>query len=287
MDPDQAMQDFLERRKNYMSVYEPVDDSDGPHLKIINSKQFIVNSIRGYLPLKVVHFVMNLHTLPRTFYLTRHGQSEYNVLGKIGGDAGLSPNGLKYAKRLAQFAKDHIAKASDDESTVVQEETGQVRKGERPCRLWTSTMRRTKETAQFIEHHKLTHEWDNGDSLEWVQFRPMARRNLDELYAGVCDGMTYKEIEKAFPVEFQRRQDDKLAYRYPRGKLLFVYVCNVDVLTCRVLMKWIHLYQCNEPLQCEIYNHHSPYLSLFSLPHHLFYNLYTQIIGTQANRIWT
>jgi broad specificity phosphatase PhoE len=27
----------------------------------------------------------------------------------------------------------------------------------------------------------------------------MARRNLDELYAGVCDGMTYKEIEAVFP----------------------------------------------------------------------------------------
>lgn len=30
--------------------------------------------------------------------------------------------------------------------------------------------------------------------------------------------MTYKEIEKFFPAEFQRRQEDKLAYRYPRGE---------------------------------------------------------------------
>jgi broad specificity phosphatase PhoE len=53
---------------------------------------------------------------------------------------------------------------------------------------------------------------------DWVQFRPMARRNLDELYAGTCDGMTYKEIEQNFPDEFARRQDDKLSYRYPRGE---------------------------------------------------------------------
>ena len=46
----------------------------------------------------------------------------------------------------------------------------------------------------------------------------MARRNLDELYAGMCDGMTYKEIEQVFPDEFARRQDDKLSYRYPRGE---------------------------------------------------------------------
>lgn len=152
---------------------------------------------------------MNLHTLPRTFYLTRHGQSEYNLLGKIGGDSGLTPAGVEYARRLAQFAKEHIAGADGGENS-----NG---KKERPCRLWTSTLRRTRETAQFIEHNSFEHTFDNGDSGEWVQFRRMPRRNLDELYAGVCDGMTYKEIEQVFPEEFARRQEDKLAYRYPRG----------------------------------------------------------------------
>lgn len=64
----------------------------------------------------------------------------------------------------------------------------------------------------------IEHTWDNGDEGKWVQFRPMARRNLDELYAGSCDGMTYKEIEQVFPEEFERRQKDKLSYRYPRGE---------------------------------------------------------------------
>jgi len=148
---------------------------------------------------------MNLHTLPRTFYLTRHGQSEYNLLGKIGGDSGLTPAGKEYARRLAQFAKEQVAVTPEEET-------------ERPCRLWTSTLRRTQETAQFIEHNSFEHTWDNGETGEWVQFRQQARRNLDELYAGTCDGMTYKEIEEVFPDEFARRQEDKLAYRYPRGE---------------------------------------------------------------------
>ena len=233
MDPEEAIRDFHERRRNYMSVYEPVDETDGPHLKIINSRQFVVTNIRGYLPLKVVHFVMNLHTLPRTFYLTRHGQSEYNVLGKIGGDSGLSQNGVKYAKRLAQFAKDCIAKGGDiAEGDAYASTDDAPGTSQRPCRLWTSTMRRTKETAQFISHSMLHCTFDNGDSLDWVQFRPMARRNLDELYAGVCDGMTYKEIEALFPEEFQRRQDDKLAYRYPRGESRF---CIMRVCVCGVV----------------------------------------------------
>jgi len=157
---------------------------------------------------------MNLHTLPRTFYLTRHGQSEYNLLGKIGGDSGLTPAGIEYAHRLAMFAKEYIG-----HTTTKDEETGEEIKVPRPARLWTSTLRRTKETAQFIEHETIQHTYDNGDKIAWMQFRPMARRNLDELYAGTCDGMTYKEIEKVFPDEFERRQADKLAYRYPRGML--------------------------------------------------------------------
>jgi broad specificity phosphatase PhoE len=208
MDPEEAVQDFKRRRENYMQVYEPLSEKDGPHIKIINSKRFIVHNIRGYLPLKVVHFVMNLHTLPRTFYLTRHGQSEYNLLGKIGGDSGLTPAGVEYARRLADFAKEHIGTKMEEDGTEQP----------RPARLWTSTLRRTQETTQFIDHYPITHTWDNGDTGEWIQFRPMARRNLDELYAGVCDGMTYQEIEHVFPEEFARRQDDKLSYRYPRGE---------------------------------------------------------------------
>jgi broad specificity phosphatase PhoE len=34
---------------------------------------------------------------------TRHGQSEYNAIGRIGGDSGLSDHGIAYAKALAEF----------------------------------------------------------------------------------------------------------------------------------------------------------------------------------------
>lgn len=41
MDPEAAVADFRQRREMYMSVYEPVVLEDGPHIKIVNSKQFI------------------------------------------------------------------------------------------------------------------------------------------------------------------------------------------------------------------------------------------------------
>lgn len=46
-----------------------------------------------------------------------------------------------------------------------------------PPQVWTSTLQRTIQTAEDLPYPKLT----------W--------KSLDELDAGVCDGMTYKEIE--------------------------------------------------------------------------------------------
>mmetsp|Transcript_15679 Transcript_15679/g.43420 ORF Transcript_15679/g.43420 Transcript_15679/m.43420 type:complete len:573 (-) Transcript_15679:167-1885(-) len=222
VEESEAVEDFMARRANYEKYYETVEEDDGPFCKIVNSHRYVVHNIRGYLSLKVVHFVMNLHTMPRTFYLTRHGQSEYNLLGKIGGDSGLTPAGLEYARRLSIFAKEEIARPRpEDHMHNGEAKSGDELNGEnseRPCRLWTSTLRRTRETAQFLKHSTFNHTFDNGDHLEWVQFRPKPRRNLDELYAGTCDGMTYKEIEEVFPEEFSRRQADKLSYRYPRGE---------------------------------------------------------------------
>lgn len=214
VEAEEAFRDFKKRRENYDAVYDTVDERDGSFIKITNSIKFEVYNARGYLPQKVVHFVMNLHTLPRVFYLSRHGQSEYNLLGKIGGDAGLTEAGREYARRLADFAQNVVGM-----DVVKDEKTGKEKRTPRPARLWTSTLKRTKETAQFIKRDKITtFKWDNGDEIEWIQFQGRARRNLDELYAGICDGLTYKEIEEMYPEEFARRQEDKLTYRYPRGE---------------------------------------------------------------------
>lgn len=146
---------------------------------------------------------MNLRTTSHSFFLSRHGQSEYNDMGRIGGDSGLTQHGINYAHRLAEFV----------EKKIVKNEQGQ----DTPARLWTSTMRRTKETTQFIKQTKILIRQDDQE-IEWVQMRPRAWHHLDELFAGSCDGMTYEEIEKNFPQEWERRNVDKLAYRYPRGE---------------------------------------------------------------------
>lgn len=41
MSPNDAVADFKRRRENYMQVYETLDEQEGPHVKIVNSKRFI------------------------------------------------------------------------------------------------------------------------------------------------------------------------------------------------------------------------------------------------------
>ena len=210
---DEATRDFRARVAAYESTYETIDapstngvEKNRSWIKIVDCRRFVINNVRGFLPSRLIQFLSHLHMEPHAFYLSRHGQSEYNVLGKIGGDSGLSPLGDAYAKALARFCRDEVTKGE---------------KGERPARLWTSTLRRTRETARYISHHSITIDYDQDDvdhAQEWVQLRPVAWSNLDELFAGVCDGMTYEEIEKHYPDEFRRRQNDKLAYQVSKGR---------------------------------------------------------------------
>jgi len=212
-----AEQDYCERVAKYRQQYEPLDvpsngeaqkkESKWSYLKCDHQRQkFVLNRVEGYLQLKVVHFIINLRTTPHKFFFSRHGQSQYNAVGRIGGDSGLSPDGLAYAHKLAEFVQTNI---------VFDESGRQV-----PARLWTSSMRRTRETAQFIAQDRLNIQDEDDPTLEheWIQMRPRAWHHLDELFAGACDGMTYEEIEEQFPEEFARRSVDKLAYRYPRGE---------------------------------------------------------------------
>ena len=130
--------------------------------------------LNGYL-------LINLHITRRPIWLTRHGESVFNVLGILGGDSDLSPRGEEYARNLAKFVHSQLPR----EANMI---------------VWTSTMRRTIQTAQHLTR------------------KPQAWRALDEIDAGVCDGMTYEQIEADMPDVHTARVADKFRYRYPRGE---------------------------------------------------------------------
>ncbi|KAI4305308.1 hypothetical protein L6164_028680 [Bauhinia variegata] len=184
-DFEAGLQDFKTRLANYEKVYEPVEE--GSYIKMIDmvsghGGQIRVNNISGYLPGRIVFFLVNTHLTPRPILLTRHGESQDNVRGRIGGDSALSAAGELYSKKLANFVEKRL-------------------KSERAASIWTSTLQRTILTASPI---------GGFPKIQW--------RALDEINAGVCDGMSYEEIKKNMPEEYESRKKDKLRYRYPRGE---------------------------------------------------------------------
>lgn len=93
-----------------------------------------------------------------------------------------------------------------------------------PARLWTSTLRRTKETAEHIYHPVVA----LPDGKMWLQMSHNQYRNLDEVYAGEYEGLTYEEIKKREPFEAELRKLDKLGYRYPRGESYYDIIARLD-----------------------------------------------------------
>ena len=60
-------------------------------------RRFLVNRVQDHIQSRIVYYLMNIHVQPRTIYLCRHGESEHNLQGKIGGDSGLSSRGRNFS----------------------------------------------------------------------------------------------------------------------------------------------------------------------------------------------
>ncbi|KAF2205648.1 fructose-2,6-bisphosphatase-like protein [Delitschia confertaspora ATCC 74209] len=253
-DPEVAAADFRNRIRNYEKVYQTIDEDerDLTYVKLINvGKQVIINQIQDYLQSRVVYYLMNLHIKPRSIWLSRHGESQYNLSGKIGGDADLSERGEAYARRLP----DLVAKSVGDG---------------RKLTVWTSTLKRTIQTARFLPFEK----------LEW--------KALDELDSGVCDGLTYGEIEQKYPEDFKQRDEDKYNYRYLGGESYRDVVIrlepiimelerseNILIVTHQAILRCIYAYFMNVPQE------QSPWMEV---PLHTLIKLTPRAYSTQEER---
>ncbi|CAI5715413.1 hypothetical protein KXD40_008373 [Peronospora effusa] len=185
---EEAAEDYNNRINHYQSLYEPLTAhlEGAPFIKIIDvGRQIFCNQVYGYLQSRIMFLMANLNLKPRPIWLSRHGESMYNTQKRIGGDSPLSPLGVQYAEQLDRFV-DAYYPTPDTELAV-----------------WTSTMLRTGMTVERIAAR--------GRSIvKWKQ--------LDEIDAGICDGMTYEQVAEEMPEEYLARKNNKLHYRYPRGE---------------------------------------------------------------------
>lgn len=228
--------------RSFVTIQDDGSEDDFAYVKLINyGDKVVTNRIRGFLLMQIVKYLSHVHPNPRTVYLCRHGQSQYNVCQKIGGNPGLTAIGERFAAWLGRWVPANVwpAGKQSDLDDALDPHTGRPLFGRvfkvdgeeepvviRPTRLWTSTLRRTIDTARHIPHPPL--ELQGGGV--WHQMLPRVYRNLDEIFAGDYEGLTYEEIEAHFGGESLLRKKDKLGYRYPRGESYLDLVARLDPL---------------------------------------------------------
>lgn len=182
MSRDDAVAHFEKRIEYYASIYVPLGrEANFMRVDTLNNRilqEQLTNVVPHYVRIRdiiVADWVNNL-------YLVRHGETEYNLEGRIGGDPALTDQGIRQAMALADHFRDKPVPY-----------------------IFTTAKRRSIEFAKPLMA-------DHPDSV--VMHLP----ELDEIDAGVCEGMTYEEIRMRFPSQFAARSRDKYNYVYPDGE---------------------------------------------------------------------
>lgn len=181
-DRDEAEASFRKRIEHYESSYESVGDEkywmivDATANRVLDERPCEISPY--YAAIREILTSMWVNNL----YLARHGQTEYNVQGRIGGDPPLTAKGRAQAQLLGQ----HMKNIPIDW-------------------VFTSTRIRSHETAApVLESHP--------------HARTVALREFDEIWAGDCEQMLYSEIREKMPEVTAGRNANKYSYMYPNGE---------------------------------------------------------------------
>lgn len=220
-DPESSLADFRQRVKAYESAYVPLgkfEENNGmQYIKMIDvGKKVVHYRLQGFLAGGIASYLSTFNLSPRQIWITRHGQSMDNTLGKIGGDSDLTEAGKHYATTLYNFiSKKRLEWETDQKQRALEGHTLPLMPGDKTppypellgeleeknfC-VWTSMLKRSVQTAEGFQDD------DDYDVKNWEM--------LNELDAGDFEGLTYAEIETRFPEQYAKRKADKLSYIYP------------------------------------------------------------------------
>ena len=179
---DEAVESFMKRIEYYETIYNHIGKE-----KYWMCVDAAANRVLAEQPCESSPFYPAIREIVvsmwiESLYLARHGQTEFKVQGRIGGDPPLTARGRAQADALAR----HLA-------------------GKRLDWVFTSTRMRSHETAApVLENHRDAHV--------------MALREFDEIWAGDCENMLYSEIREKMPEVTAQRNANKYSYVYPNGE---------------------------------------------------------------------
>ncbi|KAF2834239.1 6-phosphofructo-2-kinase/fructose-2,6-bisphosphatase-like protein [Patellaria atrata CBS 101060] len=193
-----AIKDYLARISARIPHFETMEESDLHWIKMINAgEQVVVNNCAfGYLSQRIVFYLLNLHIKSRQTYFARAGTT--NEEDSYKADASLSQAGRDYAVKMSDTLRAHREK---ERQAIIDK--GGPDNALKPLTIWTSTRRRTIETADY---------------LAGLGYRVRQRSQMSQMNPGVCEKMSEKRIREEFPMEVAKHESDPYHHRYPRAE---------------------------------------------------------------------
>ncbi|CAK9028093.1 6-P2ase 3) (PFK/FBPase 3) (6PF-2-K/Fru-2, partial [Durusdinium trenchii] len=297
---EEAVSKFMDKLKFYDAEYEALDGEkeDRCFIKLTDfGKSLTVNKVQGFLESKLVSFCMNIHTKPRVIILVRHGQSEYNLQDRIGGDPNLTEAGFDFGKNLAKFIEENAhngihpvdpnldfrsssSSNGNGEHAAAKDAKGELANGDKEKNpfafvpsedlyVWTSNLKRTRQTVKHVKCRA---------NVQWV--------SLAEIDAGMCECMTYNDFREQLAIQYMKRQRNKAAWRYPGGESYIDVKRRLEpvifelerqqkpVLVCahRAVLRCLYSYFCGIPVK------RAPFLP---------FPLHTALVLTPTSDGWT
>ncbi|KAJ5107571.1 hypothetical protein N7456_004246 [Penicillium angulare] len=196
--PEDAIKHYLNRISSRIPQFQSMEEKDLNYIKMINAgERLIVNNRSfGYLSNRIVFYLLNLHIKSRRTYFARAGVSVDADSYKS--DVSLSEKGEDYAKKMTECLLAH--REAEKQAMVAQGDTGYE---PRSLKVWTSTRRRTVETARYL-HEK--------------GYKVRQRSQMSQLNPGVCEKMSERRIRAEYPDEVSKHELDPYHHRYPRAE---------------------------------------------------------------------
>lgn len=177
-----ALENFLQRIHYYEAIYSPVGEERYWMCVDATANRILAENPCDGSPYYPAIREIVVSTWVRSLILARHGQTEFNVEGIIGGNPPLTAKGRAQAQAMAAHLK-----------------------GVEIPYLFTSTRQRSHQTAAPL-------------LAERPATQHLAMKEFDEIWAGDCEGLSYEHIRTHMPEVTQGRNANKFSYAYPNGE---------------------------------------------------------------------
>ena len=188
MDPAAALKDFADRVSAYERIYEEVGDEEQSeqvsYIKIINvGQKIITRNCSGFLSSEISFYLMNVHIHPKRIFLSLVVDEESDSAVPVEAPPLTVHSGDFHAEWLGRFFET-LEKMQPD------------------CKNMLCLTGSAQSHLESVLHLR-------------PNLQVVSTQLLNELRGGDFQGLSLQEIQKLFPGEFAKREQNRLSYRNP------------------------------------------------------------------------